>query len=90
MGAYLVLNGWTRKYRFESDMLITSKQSKSQMHRKDGTVKSYFKRMTIENKFDRKYACFLNNHCGIGKLKRYNRKLARNRLRQQLKKEETA
>ena len=37
--------------------------------------------LTYESKFDRKYACSLNNHCsGLRKLKTANRRLLRRKL----------
>lgn len=50
-------------------------------------MKSEFKKLTDENKFSRKFACWCNNHCGISKLKRANRQEARNKLKEKLKKE---
>jgi hypothetical protein len=47
-----------------------------------------FKNSSSEDKFARKYYCSLNNHkSGWAKVKRENRKIAKLKLREELKKE---
>ena len=40
-----------------------------------------------QSEFDRHYACWANNHRGWAKMKRYNRRLAKKRGKQKLRKE---
>lgn len=48
--------------------------------------KSYFTRLSIEDKFGRKYYCSLINHPqGLAKHKKCNRKLARRKLKEEIK-----
>jgi len=51
------------------------------------TMRSEFKKLTYEDKFDRKFACWANNHDGWSKAKKQNRKEARQKLKEELKKE---
>ena len=48
-------------------------------------MRSQFKKITYESKFDRKYCCFCINHGGISKIKKSNRRLARQKLKRQLR-----
>jgi len=50
-------------------------------------MKGYFKRLTYESKFSRKFACWCQNHSGISKLKKSNRREARAKLKRELKNE---
>jgi hypothetical protein len=45
------------------------------------------KKYTYESKFDRKYACFMNNHQGLSKVKKANRREFRTKLKRELEKE---
>lgn len=51
-------------------------------------MKSYFKKLSEEDKFTRRfYACFANHSGGFAKYKRENRRHARRRLKAELRKE---
>ena len=43
--------------------------------------KGYYKQLSYEDKFDRKYACWTHNHKGWKKYKRANRRTARRKLK---------
>lgn len=43
--------------------------------------KGYWKQLSYEDKFDRKYACWTYNHKGWRKYKRNNRRTARRKLK---------
>lgn len=43
--------------------------------------KGYWKQLSYEDKFDRKYACWTYNHNGWRKYKRNNRRTARRKLK---------
>lgn len=43
--------------------------------------KGFWKQLSYEDKFDRRYACWTNNHKGWRKYKRGNRKAARRKLK---------
>jgi hypothetical protein len=42
-----------------------------------------------QSEFDHKYACWANNHNGWSKMKKKNRKIAKKRLKEELRKETT-
>jgi hypothetical protein len=46
------------------------------------SMRSFHKRMTYEDKFDRKFCCYWKR--GAKKIKRYNRKLLRRKLKSEL------
>lgn len=49
-------------------------------------MKSYFKKLSEEDKFTRRfYACFANHPGGFAKYKRENRRHARRRLKEELR-----
>lgn len=49
-------------------------------------MKSYFKKLSEEDKFARRfYACFANHPGGFAKYKRENRRRARRRLKEELR-----
>lgn len=50
--------------------------------------KSRFKKSSYEDKFDRKYACWAQNHKGWRKYKRSNRRMARRVAKRELLEEE--
>lgn len=43
--------------------------------------KSYYKKLSYEDKFDRKYACWTHNHKGWVKYKTSNRRMARRKIK---------
>jgi len=49
--------------------------------------KSKFKKLSHEDKFSRAYACWAFNHGGWAKYKKQNRRTARVKLKEELKKE---
>ena len=50
-------------------------------------MKSYFKKLSYESKFSRRFACWCSNHSGASKMKKSNRQEARNKLKEELKKD---
>lgn len=49
--------------------------------------RNIYRKITYEDRFDRNYACWANNHKGWSKYKRENRKRAREKLRDLTRKE---
>jgi hypothetical protein len=47
--------------------------------------KSEFKKLSYESKFSRRFACWCSNHSGASKMKKSNRREARNKLKNELK-----
>lgn len=43
--------------------------------------KGYYKKLSYEDKFDRKYACWTHNHGGWVKYKTANRRMARRKIK---------
>jgi len=48
-------------------------------------MKSIFKKLSEEDKFSRNFACWCSNHSGSSKMKKDNRREARNKLKELLK-----
>jgi len=51
------------------------------MKKKGEPMRSIDKKLTEEDKFSRKFACWANNHKGWSKTKKRNRRLARRKIR---------
>lgn len=49
--------------------------------------KGYYKKLSYEDKFDRKYACWTYNHDGWLKCKTANRRMARRKIKVETKNE---
>ena len=45
--------------------------------------RSRLKRLTEEDRFARRFACWANNHCGWSKAKKQNRRTAKRRLKRE-------
>lgn len=43
--------------------------------------------LDFQSEFDRRFACWALNHNGWAKMKKFNKRLAKRRLRQQIRKE---
>ena len=49
----------------------------------------YKEHLEFQSEFSHRYACWASNHNGWAKMKKFNKKLAKRRLRQQQKKEDS-
>ena len=47
----------------------------------------YKGRLPFQSEFDHRYACWATNHRGWAKMKKFNKKLAKKRLRNELRKD---
>lgn len=47
----------------------------------------YKGRVPFQSQFDHRYACWATNHRGWAKMKKFNKKLAKKRLRNELRKD---
>ena len=62
-------------------MVIYKHQGAECSYKGDIMRKGFWKQLSYEDKFDRKYACWAVNHNGWGKRKRWNRRAARRALK---------
>ena len=65
----------------EQDRCFTVCQQTSAHTEKGEPMRSINKRLTEEDRFSRKFACWANNHKGWSKTKKRNRRLARRKIR---------
>lgn len=49
---------------------------------------TYKGKTPFQSEFDHRFACWANNHRGWAKMKKFNKRLAKRRLRQEQKKED--
>ena len=50
-------------------------------------AKIYKGKLPFQSEFEHRYACWANNHRGWSKMKKFNKRLAKRRLRKELKEE---